>query len=54
MQAFLQKPLISDILKGKKPEMITKKERNEEEIRKANTQNKVIIKKLLESSNVGV
>ena len=50
MQKFLQKPVVDVILKGGKSNMLMKKERTEEQVRKASTQNKVVAKKILECS----
>ena len=50
MQRFLQKPAIDTILKGGKSKMAMKKQRTQELVRKASTQNKVVVKKIMETS----
>jgi hypothetical protein len=51
MQDFLQRPAITEVLQqGKKSDLTLRKEKNEEEMRKINTQSQQMVKELVEHS----
>jgi hypothetical protein len=46
----LSKPAIAEIMNGKTGSMLIKKEKNEEELKKAQNQSQIVAKKLMEDS----